>query len=535
MPDRETVARSGLLLAVVLALCRLASLGKELLVAGRFGAGDPIDAYALAMLVPAIGLALYVNAVRRGYLLEYPRRLETAPGSLTAYTNRYLSQTILVAGSLAVVATVGLRFLWPQVLPPGRSQDFLQYLEDLSLPVAWLVVPMATVSALTAILNARSQFARPQWTHVLPTASIILAVLVLGTAKGPALLAWALLAGTSVQCLVLVWLAHRAGHRFSFRAESPLEGAGHFFVLILPFLLLDILGQANVLVDRGMAGSLEAGHLSVLYWSALGKDFLSSTLVASLLWVLLPHFSDQVARGDLEGLSRSCSGVLKYAALLMLPLSALLIVTGPSLLHDLSLHSLKPENFRRLGTCLAAYSTGLFPELAGLALVQALLVLGRWKPLALIGICGLFLPNLILNVLLMGPFQEVGLALSTGLTAWLLLGFSWIAVRRTIGLATERDVIASLLKSLAFSCVAGLAAWLVNTELSHAVVSSVSGAISLVLGSIVFLFLAAGWPGHVDAKNALSLLQRRRRGELKDKLSPGDDDGYDEGDPTPRR
>lgn len=532
MPDRETVARSGLLLAVVLALCRLASLGKELLVAGRFGAGNPFDAYALAMLVPAIGLALYVNAVRRGYLVEFPRRLESAPDSVTAYTNRYLSQTILIAITLAVVATVGLDFLWPRVLGSNRPGVFLEHLEELSLPVAWLVVPMAVVSALTGILNARNQFAPPQWTHVIPTVSIVAAVLVLGTANGPAILAWGLLAGTSLQCLVLAVMVHRAGHRFSFRSGSPLEGAGQFLVLILPFLLLDILGQANVLVDRGMAGSLVAGHLSVLYWSALAKDFLSSTLIASVLWVLLPHFSNQVARGDLGSLRRSCSGVLKYAGVLMLPLTALLIVTGPSLLYDLSLQSLKPDDFRRLGACLAAYSTGLFPELAGLALIQALLVLGRWKLLALIGLFGLFLPNLVFNVLLIGPLQEAGLALSTGLTAWLLLAFSWIAVRQTIGIATERDVVSSLLRSLAFSCVAGLSAWLVDAGLSHVVPRSVSGAVAFGLGLGIFLLLATGWPGHTDVRTALSLLRHRRRGEPAENLSPGDEDSYHGGGPT---
>ena len=47
MPARRSVARTGLLLAAVLALCRIASLGKELLVAGTFGAGDQIDAYVI--------------------------------------------------------------------------------------------------------------------------------------------------------------------------------------------------------------------------------------------------------------------------------------------------------------------------------------------------------------------------------------------------------------------------------------------------------------------------------------------------------
>ena len=72
MPAQRGVARTGLFLAGALALCRIASLGKEMLVAGRFGAGDTIDAYALAMLVVAAVLA--VPGLARAYNERRRRR-----------------------------------------------------------------------------------------------------------------------------------------------------------------------------------------------------------------------------------------------------------------------------------------------------------------------------------------------------------------------------------------------------------------------------------------------------------------------------
>ncbi len=504
MPARRSVARTGLLLAAVLALCRIASLGKELLVAGTFGAGDQIDAYALALLVPALALALYLSAVRRGYMVEAPRRIDSL--DLASFTNRYLAQVLVFSGGLALLAWWLLPAAWPLLLTPDRYQSLGEELARLNVPIALLILPTAAVSALTAVLNARHSFASPQWTHVLPTAAIVAAVLLGNTAQGAALLAWGLLLGTCLQTVVLARLVHRAGHRFLARDGSPWRGAAGFVALVLPFLWMDVIGQLNVLVDRAMAAGLPAKRLSVLYWAALGKDFLSGTLIASMLWVLLPRFSEQVAAGDQDGLRNGCSRLVRFAAVLLLPVSALVLLAGHTLLPELSLKALDQDDCRRLGHTLGGYAWGLFPELAGLALVQALLVLGRFRQLAVIGLLGLFLPNLLLNLLLIVPLQEVGLALSTSVTAWLLLGIAAWAVNRTIGFEDPRGIAAGVLRAAGFSLLAGLGGWGLNSWLGGGPAAAVA---AIGLATIAYLGLALGWPGHPDLHEAIRTWRRR--------------------------
>lgn len=511
MPDQRGVAGAGLLLAAVLALCRIASLGKELLVAGQFGAGEAIDAYALALLVPALALAFYANSVRRAFLVEYPRQV--AAGEGTTFTNRYLCQVLAVSTVLAVITRIGLPWLWPQLVTADRLSSLNRHLDTLNAPIAGLIVPVATVSALTAVLNARKSFAKPQWTHILPTLSIVFAVLARGTGDGPQLLAWSLLLGTVIQAIVLTILVHRAGHTFSSPRGSLFRESGRFAAVVLPFLLLDALGQANVLVDRAMAGGLDQGRLSVLYWSALGKDFLSGTLVASMLWVLLPHFADQVGREDLQGLRKSCSRLVRFAAVLLLPLSSLVLIAGHTLLPSLSLGALEHDDFQRMGLTLGGYAWGLFPELAGLAMVQAILVLGRWKQVAMVGLFGLFLPNLVLNLLLIDPLQEVGLALSTALTAWLLLVIASWSVHRSFGFEDGPGMLKSIGRSCGFSLLSGIAGWAVIMGLGT---GATTGVVALATTLVVYLFLCLGRPGHADARHVFQRLTRLGKREPSD-------------------
>lgn len=498
MPAQRSVARTGLLLAGVLALCRFASLGKELLIAGRFGAGDQIDAYALALLVPALALAFYLGAVRRGYIVEAPR--QELAGELATFTNRYLLQVLVFSTALAALAWWLLPAAWPLLLTTERHRELAEPLARLTTPAAWLILPTAAVSALTAVLNARHSFARPQWTHVLPTGAIVVAVLSRGTSDGAALLAWSLLAGTTIQAAALVLMAHRSGHNFLALGAHLFRGSRSFVAVVLPFLWMDAIGQLNVMIDRAMASWLPEGRLSVLYWSALGKDFLSGTLVASILWVLLPRFSEQAAAGDHDGLRHSCSRLLRFSAALLLPVSAVALVAGHSLIPAFSIGELDPAACDRLGRTLGGYAWGLFPELAGLALVQAMLVLGRWNHLAVIGLLGLFAPNLILNLLLITPLQEVGLAISTSATAWLLLGVAWWTVRRTIGIHDQAQVLASVARAMAFSLLAGCAGLGLAEVLGHGLVN---GLAAITVSTSIYLGLSMGWPGHPDFKDAV--------------------------------
>lgn len=499
MPAQRGVARTGLFLASVLALCRIASLGKEMLVAGRFGAGDTIDAYALALLVPALAMALYLSAIRRGFMVQAPRH--QANEDLTSFTNRYLAQVMIFSAVVAGFTAWALPRAWPLLLSPQRYTALAAELAQLTSPVSLLILPTAAVSALTAVLNAQHSFSKPQWTHVIPTTAIVVAVLTRGTTDGAALLVWALLLGTAIQAMLLAGFVHRSGHRFLASGNSSLSGGFGFVAAVLPFLWLDVIGQINVLVDRAMAGGLPEGHLSVLYWSAMGKDFLSGTLVASMLWVLLPRFSEQVATGDHAGLRHGCSQVIRFAAVLLLPISSLVLLAGHTLLPELSLQALDSNSCQRLGWTLGGYAWGLFPEMAGLALVQAVLVLGRWKHLAAIGLLGLLIPNLLLNLLLIEPLQEVGLAISTSITAWLLLGVATWAIWNTIGFDDPTALVRGVLRAASYSLIAGLAGWSLAAWLGT---GWPSGIASVITATALYLGLALGWPGHSDVRLAFT-------------------------------
>ena len=513
MAENRKVALAGLLLSAVAILCRGASLAKETYVGYFFGPGAVVDAYALAILIPSFGMALFLNAVRRAYITQYPAFTHGDAPDGETYTNLFLTSLVLTSVAVALLLTL---FLRPVVLPllPADGGEVLSNLRGIVVPAIWLIVPMALIVGLTAALNARQEFSRPQFTHLLPPVAIAAFVFYFGRKWGPGALMWGLLAGSAVQSLALLWLVSRAGHRIRLCLRGHSKALRTLWALSVPIIFLELLVQGNTIVDRSMATMLEPGRLSILYWSVTLKDVISGTLVASLLIVLLPHFAGQVAEGSTKELRRSCSLVIRYAALFLLPISGILIICGPSALQHVKVGKLDQQTMSSVAWCLAVYGVGLCGELAGASMAQALLALRKIRALVTLGIFAFFIPNVVFNLLLIGPYGEVGLAMSTALVAWTTAVCNYFVLRRAIGRDDEKQTGRVLLGSLlAFALMVG--AGLGISKAIHGLLPAdgwwglLEASIAGTGGLAVYGFLTLVFPGSSDARRGCRVLKEK--------------------------
>lgn len=464
MAEQGRIARPGLRLSAATAACRAASFAKEGLVAYLFGAGIVTDAYALAMLIPALGTALFVRAFCRAYLTA---------GDVPA---RWFLVRIFWASTLIALAAAASSAFLPRT--------------DLALPAAALIVPAAMAAALTAVLNARGRFALPQLTALIPTATVAAQLLLEGPRFGAAGLVTSMLIGTVLQTVVLMLMGVRGGGA---PATAALFWAG------LPAMIaIDLMVQANVFVDRAMAATLPDGAVAVLSWSALMKDVLTTALVASVLTVLLPHFARQVAAGRPDEIGQSCALVIRYGAVLLLPVSALLCLCGPPLVTTLRLGSLDSASIRSMTLCLAAYGIGLYADLVSSSLFQGLLALRRLRALLYLGLFASVLPNVGLNLLLIGPMREVGLALATSIVAFLTAAANYVALRRQVTIPSGWA--GTVLGAALATAAAGGAGY----GAMRALGTPWAGVGAFVL---VYLALALGFIG--DARRVAAMIYRR--------------------------
>ena len=143
-----------------------------------------------------------------------------------------------------------------------------------------------------------------------------------------------------------------------------------------------------------------------------------------------------------------------------------------------------------LASCLVAYGWGIPAEFAAGALFQTLLVLGRLRTLLWLALVTSFLPNLALNLLLIGRYGEVGLAGATSIVAVISLVANYVALRALLKLPAPSDVgrkLGSALVAAAAMLATGLATVAFSerifpaTPLARIAVAIVAGIVSLAV------------------------------------------------------
>jgi putative peptidoglycan lipid II flippase len=511
------VARTGLFVAFAGAACRFVSLGKELLVAFLLGAGVATDGYALLMLLPSFAMALLVHSARSAFLTQFARYADQSRQEGERFANRFLCELTALAVLIMALLIGPLHWAWPWLFPHA-APELVETSRQL-LPIAGLLVVLVTLgAALSAILNARGSFTAPQWTALLPTLTIVAGLLIWQEKSDAATLLISMLAGVGLQTIVLFWLTRQSGHAFQWRLGFGQSQSRTLWHYAAPVLGVSVLSQVNVYVDRSMATSLDSGAVAILTWSGTLRDFISGTIIGGFLSVLLPYFTRQATREDRGDLALSCMTTLRLGAVILFPLSGLVVLILPDLLGSLTLGSLDQTATALIGLCVAGYACGFYMDLSSNALAAALLALGRASSLLWISLLASFLPNIVFNLLLIRWLGAPGLALSTSIVGLCTLLANYLVLRNCVAISEEvetgRSILGALLATLlataamgAFVASGGLPAGPFS-DIGHAVWWSTIRGLGLLL---IYAFLMLVFPGHQAARHLLrSLLESAR-------------------------
>src|SRR5215831_11018305 len=204
------VLGAALKIGVLTALVRLASVGKELIVAWRFGTGDDLDAFLVSILVPVAMVAVLASAFSASFIPIY---IETKQKDGVAAAQRLFQSVVgWVLLSLLIVAFL-VAFASPwylRILGSGFGPEKLRFTTKLVWLNSLVIIFGGLAAVWSAALNAERQFAV---VAIMSVATPVLTLVFLWFA--PDWRAFTLVAGLitgSVTEMVLLGLAlHRVG------------------------------------------------------------------------------------------------------------------------------------------------------------------------------------------------------------------------------------------------------------------------------------------------------------------------------------
>jgi len=320
--------------ALLTAMVKFVSVFKELFIAWRFGTGDDLEAFLIALLVPSFIINVIANSFNSALVPTYIQVREQE--GIKAAQKLFSGASIWSAGILALTIAIVLSTapLYLPLIASGFSSQKLSLTFSLLCITAPIILLSGIASTWAAVLNAGERFALAS---VVPVTSHVVGILFLLIFKswGIYALAGSLLCGAGIEMVVIGAALKRQGISLRPRwygFDTYLKQvAGQYSPMIVAAF---IICSASV-VDQSMAAILLPGSVAALnYGNRLIASPISLMSIA-LSTVLVPYFSKMVANKDWSNLHRTLRQWIGIILVVTVPMTIFFIVFSEPIVHIL--------------------------------------------------------------------------------------------------------------------------------------------------------------------------------------------------------
>lgn len=438
MQEEERITRAAGVVGLATLLSRIFGYIRDMVVAQMFGAGTATDAFFVAFRIPNLLRRLVgEGALTACFIPVYSEYI-------THKTREEANHLVHVAFSLlatllAIISLLGI-LLAPwivKLMAYGFFQDpekfqFTVFLSRVMFPYIFFI---SLVALAMGVLNSRNHFAAPAFAPVLLNLSIILCALMLSPSfQEPIVsLAVGVLVGGLAQFLFQIPFLRQKGITFRWAWEWSHPGIRRVGSLMAPSVLGLAVVQLNVLINTFLASYLAEGSVSYLYYADRLLEFPMGIFAIAIATAVLPSFSDQAIRKDLNALKDTIGFALRLVFFVTFPaMIGLVVLRYPIISLLFQRGAFDAHSTAMTAQALLFYAVGLVAFAGVRIIVPAFYSLQDTKTPVKIATLAL-LANAGFGVILMFPLKHGGLALATSLSAGLNFILLLFFLRKKIG------------------------------------------------------------------------------------------------------
>lgn len=421
MARRFRLPKGSLSLSAFTGLALVLGYAREGVIAYYFGTSAEVDAFLVAFTIPKLLVALVTNVMVLSLLPDYVARLRAGETVQAAdLMQRGLSLLLAVLAILAVVLAV-MPGQVMGLLAPGfdaaQTAEAGRLLRGL-LPYALLA---SAASIYKVVLDSHQRFTAPALARVLVTVLVIATVVVASGRLG----IWALVAAYALGGVVMFsvhavsargseGVPRLSGLRWPTTIGLPLAGVGWVALQMM-------LGQVYGIADRIFASGLETGSIAALNYAGAIVNAPQNFVTSVLATTLFPVLARKVADGHPKAALRETGKWIAIIWIVTVPVIAILAIFRVEIVSLLLERGAFDRRSTRLVASILAV-TSVQIAVGGSNTILNRLLLARRNYRFTAGVAALTGAIKVgLNVLLVGPFGVVGLALASVATGILAL------------------------------------------------------------------------------------------------------------------
>lgn len=425
---------------------RLCGFARDFLTATILGAGPLADAFFIALKLPNFFRRLFAEgAFSAAFVPMVSGRMEhEGPQAGRRLAERALA--LMIAFLLPFVA-LGMVFMpWVvTVIAPGFVDDPVKFtaavdLARITFPYLLLI---SIVALLGGLLNSAGRFAPFAAAPILFNLTLIAALLLAREAGGEIAryMAYGVVVSGVLQLVMLLVSCIRAGVAPALVPVQIGPDMRKLLKLMVPGMIAGGVLQINLMIDTILASLLPSGAVSWLFYADRLYQLPLGVIGIAIGTALLPGLSRAIAAHNLERTTHLMSRALEYSLLLALPaalgLAALCLpITGALFQYG----RFTADDTLQTGLAMAAYAIGIPAYVAVKVLNAAFFARQDTVTPVRISVISTVL-NTALSLALIQILGHVGIALGTGLAAWISIALMLRALKRLDALTLDRQLL----------------------------------------------------------------------------------------------
>ena len=306
---------------------KFASVGKELVVAWKFGTGDELDAFVMAMVVPSFVINVIAGPVKLALIPVYIKVREQQDRSPA---QKLLSGVIARATVLLLITAIIVAVSSPLYLPLLASGFSVEKLE-LTNNLLWLISPtillFGIINIWGGVLNAGEKFALAAVSPIITPLVTIMTLLALPGWGIYALVA-GLTCGSFIEMIVMGIGLLRQGIYLQFKWTKYDANIDQVRKQYFPIITGAFLMSSTALVDQSMAATLSPGSIAALGYANRVIALPLTLVTLALGTAVVPYFSKTIAQKDWRKIEHTFKYYLKLIFLTTVPLTIFFILAS---------------------------------------------------------------------------------------------------------------------------------------------------------------------------------------------------------------
>lgn len=496
--SQQSVARSAGTFGAVTMLSRVMGLVRDMVSASLFGTSGVWDAFVIAFTIPNMFRMMLGEGALSGAFIPLFSKYLHEQGEKSAWE---FANKVLTSLSIALIGIILIGWCILGGLLYVDLSDRIHEVILLSIMLLPYMFFICIVGVLMGILNTFYRFVITAFGPVMLNVVMIAAMIILVKIQfwtihtKVVILTLSVLAGGVCQFGSHFWIARKEGLRYRFIFSIRDESMRQIWLLMVPAVLGLSITQINLVVNRLLALAIGEGAASTLYYSNRLIQLPIGVFGVALATTSFPLMAKHAAQNDLTEFRKVLTHVLKLMLFISIPATiGLMALSLPIIRMIFERNQFDTSSTIDTANVLMFYSLGLVAYCSNITLTRGFYSFQDTKTPVRIGLISLVV-NVVLNIALMVPLKQGGLALATSISAFVGFFMMIHALIKKTGSFLTPDLFHTLKTSFVSSVVMAVVSY-GSAKIFSTLTGSrtwnniISGIVPVIIGCGVYLIMA---------------------------------------------